>query len=739
MITDDYSLPEVLQYLPCSECSYMEWVEVGQALKLEGYSIDIWEDWSATDTGRYHAGECAKKWKSFNQTGITAGTVIQMALDKGWKPEQKQDITVYDWDSEISLDAGKKKPVIDQHWIESVDVPQPPDPWLPGEQVKRYLEIFAPTEYVGLSMESFEDSDGNLKPTKGVYDKTAGDIIKRIDKYNGDLGYAIADYNPQAGAWVHFNPLDGKGVSDSNVTSYRYALVESDSMPIAKQYALLLQLKLPIRIIVHSGKKSLHAIVKIDANTYQEYRQRVDRMYKVLGDNGFKTDIQNRNPSRLSRLPGIERNGKKQYIVAENVGLSSFQEWDNYIHDIEDDLPEIESFTSLENLPALAPELITGVLRTGHKMLISGPSKAGKSFLLTELAIAIAEGGEWLGHKCMQGRVLYINLEVDGNSFKQRLKEIYCSMDQVPSGNIDIWNLRGAACPMDKLTPKILRKASEKGYTAIILDPLYKVLTGDENSAEQMSKFCNYFDAIAKKLQCAMIYCHHHSKGAQGAKKSQDRASGSGVFARDPDAQLDMIQLVISDSQLDEMIRQRKHRIITRYLNTYLPGWETSVDKTNYLLMLTHAKTHLTSDVCTNLDAELFDLEQGLKTSTAWRIEYTLREFKPHDNTLLWFSYPLHHVDTSQVLAKLKADGEKKTYAEKKKAQQEKKEEQQKEQQERYDNAYQNANFGDPPTVQQMADFMGVTRTTVSRQLEKFGYYYDKNVGHVIKEEEQEE
>ena len=33
------------------------------------------------------------------------------------------------------------------------------------------------------------------------------------------------------------------------------------------------------------------------------------------------------------------------------------------------------------------------------------------------------------------------------------------------------------------------------------------------------------------------------SKGAQGGKKAMDRASGSGVFARDPDAQLDVIEL----------------------------------------------------------------------------------------------------------------------------------------------------------------------------------------------------
>ena len=54
-------------------------------------------------------------------------------------------------------------------------------------------------------------------------------------------------------------------------------------------------------------------------------------------------------------------------------------------------------------MPELAPCLIEGVLRQGHKMLIAGPSKAGKSFLLIELCIAIAEGRKWLSWQCAQG------------------------------------------------------------------------------------------------------------------------------------------------------------------------------------------------------------------------------------------------------------------------------------------------------------------------------------------------
>ena len=85
-------------------------------------------------------------------------------------------------------------------------------------------------------------------------------------------------------------------------------------------------------------------------------------------------------------MPGVERGEKKQFIVDTNIGKSSWNEWYEWIEGVNDDLPEPEGLESVwDNLPELSPCLIDGVLRKGHKMLISGPSKAGKSFLQTAL------------------------------------------------------------------------------------------------------------------------------------------------------------------------------------------------------------------------------------------------------------------------------------------------------------------------------------------------------------------
>ena len=169
---------------------------------------------------------------------------------------------------------------------------------------------------------------------------------------------------------------------------------------------------------------------------------------------------------------------------------------------------------------------------------------------------------------------MYVNLELDRASCLHRFKDVYTALGWRPDnlGNIDIWNLRGKAVPMDRLAPKLIRRAARKNYIAIVIDPIYKVITGDENSADQMANFCNQFDKVAAELGCAVIYCHHHSKGAQAAKRSMDRASGSGVFARDPDALLDLIEL-----ELDEnMTARQENRAVCKACLRALRGREVA-------------------------------------------------------------------------------------------------------------------------------------------------------------------
>lgn len=46
---------------------------------------------------------------------------------------------------------------------------------------------------------------------RGAGTGTAGQLIEQLNNCNGDIGAVIGDCNPEAGAWIRFNPLDGKG------------------------------------------------------------------------------------------------------------------------------------------------------------------------------------------------------------------------------------------------------------------------------------------------------------------------------------------------------------------------------------------------------------------------------------------------------------------------------------------------------------------------------------------------
>ena len=729
----------ILNYIDPADLNYQEWVNVGMALRHEGYDCAVWDEWSRADR-RYHPGECARKWETFNGAAspVTVATLVQMAKERGMPVHESHAL---EWDDEINFEGGE---------ILSTGEGEPlrePEAWNPVQELVTYLEtLFDPDDHVGYVTETWEkEEEGKVKylPTKGSCDRTAGELTALLRKY-GDIGAVFGDYNPQAGAWIRFNPLDGKGVKNENVTAFRYALVESDCMPVEQQNALIRELELPVAVLVYSGGKSVHAIVRVDAPDYDEYRRRVDYLYNICSKNGLEIDRQNRNPSRLSRMPGVTRGEKKQYIIDTNLGKRSFEEWRDWMESLNDDLPDFENLADyFDDPPALAPPLIDGVLRQGHKMLIAGPSKAGKSFALIELAIAIAEGKPWFGWNCAQGKVMYVNLELDKASCYHRFIDVYKALGQSPDNvrSIDIWNLRGRSVPMDKLAPMLIRRAAKKGFIAVIIDPIYKVLTGDENSAEQMARFCNQFDKVCNELGCSVIYCHHHSKGSQTGKRSMDKASGSGVFARDPDALLDFSELEITESLFIQQENIEICKVMENWIARFQPIDDvcSQDDLCSATAMLDIARKTLPERTFSLMMKEVGKVKEAVRKRRAWRIEGTLREFPRFEPLNLWYSYPIHLPDSSGVLADCDFDGERnsknspfqKNFSNKKS-----KEEKKEERIEALETAFSGVQEDGKAEIRDLAEYMGVTEKTVRNRVKEHGGFWisDSQIALIEKE-----
>jgi RecA-family ATPase len=736
-MNDHRDLLDILGHVDPGLLCYQDWVNVGMALKEAGFTAADWDAWSARDLARYHAGECFRKWDGFRGAGhpVGSGTIVRLAREQGWAPPRAAGREL-DWDDAIDDDRDELR-IVDKGWVEDREVTEPED-WNPVAHLVRYLEtLFEASENVGYVTESW-DKDGRYLPTKGSWDRTAGELIQQLQKCGGDIGAILGDCKPEAGAWIRFNPLDGKGCKNENVSEYRYALVESDDMPIERQSAMIRELELPVACLVHSGGKSLHAIVRVEAANYDEYRKRVDYLYDVCRKNGMTIDAQNKNPSRLSRMPGVTRGGRKQYLVDTRIGKGSWKEWQEWIEGVNDDLPNPESIADVwDELPELSPPLIDGVLRQGHKLLLAGPSKAGKSYALTALCCAIAEGRKWLRWPCAKGRVLYVNLELDRASCLHRFRDVYAALGWRPDNlaNLDVWNLRGKAVPMDKLAPKLIRRAQKKNYIAVIIDPIYKVITGDENSADQMAAFCNQFDRVCTDLGCAVIYCHHHSKGSQGQKRSMDRASGSGVFARDPDALLDLIELDVTDALRKQEENKAVCAAYAGFLNDRVPDWTDAIPQDDrcaqgpFLAACERLLAPADYDAIRN---EAMVAQHLLKQRTAWRVEGTLREFPKFEPVNCWFDYPVHHLDQAGSLGDLDAEGQAPPWQKATVKRKEKAKDARNTKKNQFDHAVQSCNFGDPPTVKQLAEALDLEERTVRNHAKAYGYIIEKDSGKVF-------
>ena len=261
------------------------------------------------------------------------------------------------------------------------------------------------------------------------------------------------------------------------------------------------------------------------------------------------------------------------------------------------------AITIEKDLPDLPPEVIAGIIRRGGKLLVAGASKSGKSYLLIELAVAVATGYRWCGFDCTKGRVLYVNLEIQEPQFMHRVYKVYEKMQvtaEEVSKNLDIANLRGKFKDITSLVDALINSFKPGYYDLIIIDPAYKVQSGAENDADAITEFCGELDRLAEKLKCTIAYTHHHSKGDQGNKNAQDRASGSGVFARDADALIDMTELDLNE-------------------DAYAA------------LKLAH--------------------REG---AVAYRLEFVLRDFKRPEPKNIWFRYPIHEEDDTDTLADCK-------------------------------------------------------------------------------------
>lgn len=187
------------------------------------------------------------------------------------------------------------------------------------------------------------------------------------------------------------------------------------------------------------------------------------------------------------------------------------------------------------------PLLIAGLLHQGLKAVVAGPPKAGKTLVLMDMGLSVANGIPFLEHETNKGRVLFINMEVPEPFLRNRIqaqvnKKNESADKPLELTNLDVLTLRGLDESFEETFKAASAAIAAGNYSLIIVDPIYKGMVGrDENSSKDMSELCMTIEKLASNSGAAVVYAHHFSKGRKGATDVLDRMSGSGVFARDAD------------------------------------------------------------------------------------------------------------------------------------------------------------------------------------------------------------
>ncbi len=549
--TDAEKMRAVLAVLPVSVSNYNEWVQIGMACKNTGLACSEWDAWSKTDADaeRYHKGECSRKWRGFKDKGVGVGTAMEIC---GRHSCEKQVITyydgesggkleVYDWDDELPATEPRQTETREAEAEAEAAIMEPGDDWEPGRQLAEYLAaVFRDGEKFSAVFSATEDKPGKWRPNGSGFVSDVSRIKAKLEE-GAEIENILGPYKRDAGAWIRINPVKDTtaGASDQDVEAFRHVLVEADEGTPESQLSSIRRLNLPCSAIVHSGGKSIHAIVKIEADSLDDYKKRVRQLYDACKKGGLLIDEKAGNPARLSRVPGVIRGGHKQFLIATNCGAASWEEWKE---NAGGSIPIVDAGDWLEH-PEPEPEpILKNWLDRGDFGIIVGGSKLKKSFFTLQLAISMAAGRGFLGFGIDKPlKVLYLQYEIKSESFQKRLEAMARAM-MIDKGELRgrllIANMRGLADDC-KREEAIRRAIMASKPAVVVIDPVYKMIDGDESDQKTAKEFVKMIDRLMHDTGAAVLGVFHTSKSGRdtATRRAIDAAAGSGVFGRTADSQ----------------------------------------------------------------------------------------------------------------------------------------------------------------------------------------------------------
>jgi KaiC/GvpD/RAD55 family RecA-like ATPase len=164
--------------------------------------------------------------------------------------------------------------------------------------------------------------------------------------------------------------------------------------------------------------------------------------------------------------------------------------------------------------------IVKNVIPRAELGIIYGASGSGKTFIILDIALAVARGVPWRGLRVKQGRVVYIVAEGAGG-FRKRVRA-YAQQNGIDLKDVDVLVLDAVPNLLDDKQVKLLTQAIEAAgeISMIVVDTFAQMTPGaNENAAEDMGKAINHVRSVGRRVGACVVLVHHAGKdAAKGAR-----------------------------------------------------------------------------------------------------------------------------------------------------------------------------------------------------------------------------
>jgi hypothetical protein len=288
----------------------------------------------------------------------------------------------------------------------------------------------------------------------------------------------------------------------------------------------------------------LHSQNSISLNDAKSFASGIANNVQSIAHVDYYADLIIEKAQRRERLQFAQN---MQKLLADGADLAFVDEkFDEFARNrdllTKDSIGSFSVMAKKKANQELRAPVIEGIVREGETINVVSDSKAGKTWLVHGLALAVCSGKDWLGFPVQQGSVLVLDNELHEPTFVHRIEQIADALgmdESAYANNLHVDCYRGRLVDINAVVAR-LKRIPPFTYKLVILDSLYRFAPPgfDENSNSDTTTMYNLIDTAATAMGCAIVCVRHTSKGSQSNKSVTDTGAGAGAQSRAADCHL---------------------------------------------------------------------------------------------------------------------------------------------------------------------------------------------------------